>query len=782
MTGRILIAAACALTLSACVHERVLPPPPGADLAPGDFHAADLTPLDSFRRLSPQPFALVRGKTACRVVTADDPRCTAAALELADVIRRMTGVKPDVLRVLDGQVPPEGPALFVGNAVAATDRAAAPDGCPDAFRVVAADGSVRFLGRADFAVYDWCERQLGVRCYGPDDADFIVPRSDGLSVLAVDYRDRPVFAHRDFGGYGRARWGRFAKTGRSARPFPRVHAPAKWHADAALVAAHPGIFARAADGGRAGTPMLCYGNPETLAYYKERIDAHIAGRRDSGGIVDPATKTITVSAWDAFVDCTCTHCRPLLDPAAGADGYASRVLWGRFLPRLARWAAEAHPEYTVAFLPYWNACAVPRGLNLRRFGNCEATVCVMPGLALLKNKETRVREEERIRDWRRATGYRPLLWHYSCWPAEYTAAPYVYGETIRRHFRSLRGDIDGAFVCCGNDLPRHALSLYVWMRCLWNPELDVQAVYDGYARRLFGLAAEPVRDLIRRLERGWSRDWPDERLVDANVFGISYPPVEVHALRALLDEATRRAAGDAAVTARLGRMTRGFAAFFRRAEAYEKGARRPLVGIARAAAAPVIDGRLDDACWKGASARDFVSAFRSRAPRYPTRAAAVWTDAGVTFGLRCTEPATDGLRRGAAQGDFLRQDTVSVLFDATGTDDGVCRHLMLDASGRLSAFADTLPWTADGARGAVHIGDGEWSAEIFVPFAALADVDPPHPGAVWRFNLVRGRVGDTWKPEGERAEESRPELSRLSTMFSPLNTDRDAFLPCVFAE
>lgn len=777
MNARIWIAPLLAFTLSACVQTRIQPPPCGVELAPGDFHADDLTPLKSLRILSPQPFQVVGGGTSVPIIVEDDPRCISAALSLSDTIRRMTGVRAEILRVFSGHEVPKGPAFFVGNKVAASENVKPPAGPAGSFRVVAHEGSVRFLGDCDFAVHDWCERQLGIRCYGPDETDFYVPSCRGLAVLAVDYSDSPVFAHRDFGGVGRERWGRFGKTGPSARAFPRVHAPTTWREDGAPAE----IFSRSADGSRGGTPMLCYGSPATLEYYKKRIDGHIRDGLDSGGIVDTRSKTISVSQWDAFLDCSCGHCRALLDPSAPAGGYGSRVIWGWFLPRLARWVREAHPEYTISFLPYWNTCDVPGELNLRRFGNCEATVCVMPGLAMLKDKATRVEEEERIRAWRRATGHLPLLWHYSCWPAEYTVAPYVYGETIRRHFRSMRGDIDGAFVCMGHERFRQSLSLYVWMRCMWNPDLDVQALYDGYAERLFGPCAAQVRELIRLCEEGWMRKWPHARICDASVFGISYPREEVLAMRSLLNEAKRLAADDAALQCRLSRLERGFSAFFLRAEEFAKGVRKELVPVPRSSVPPAVDGVLDDECWRMSSARNFVEAFTGREPWAPTAAQVLWTREGVFFGFSCREPAENFVRSDAAQGDFLRQDTLNVLFDATGTDRGVCRRVMIDIRNRVSAFADSVPCSAQGVRSAVHLGDGFWSAEIYLPFSAFAGVEIPREGTIWKINLIRGRIGDSWRKREERLPGSRAEISRLSTRLSPLNTDRDAFLPFCFA-
>jgi hypothetical protein len=203
--------------------------------------------------------------------------------------------------------------------------------------------------------------------------------------------------------------------------------------------------------------------------------------------------------------------------------------------------------------------------------------------------------------------------------------------------------------------------------------------------------------------------------------------------------------------------------------------------VRRVTARPVVDGRLDEACWHRAEARAFVGALSGRAPWAGTSVRAVWSAEGVTFAWRCDEPAAAHLRRDAAQGDFLRQDTLSVVLDTTGTTRGACRHLMLDAANRLSVFVDSVPAEWDGAQSAVWIGADFWSAELYLPFAALPACEQPQPGMIWSGNMVRGRLGDTWRPPPERLPGSRAETSRLWTAFSPLNTDRDAFVPFCFS-
>lgn len=50
-------------------------------------------------------------------------------------------------------------------------------------------------------------------------------------------------------------------------------------------------------------------------------------------------------------------------------------------------------------------------------------------------------------------------------------------------------------------------------------------------------------------------------------------------------------------------------------------------------------------------------------------------------------------------------------------------------------------WKALGATLKVATGEGSWSADFFVPFAAL-ECTVPTPGARWNFNAVRNKISE----------------------------------------
>jgi len=728
------------------------------------LNAPDLSPVAIARVCDGPDVVLVAdGCARLPIITPDGRRERTAALYLAATIRDITGVRPQVYVEMPTRPVTNAPALRL---VRADDS--------DRFRVITKDGTVRFLGRSDFAVYDWCERVLGVRQYAENAKTF--PRMRDLAVEPVDYADWPVFSYRDAGGTGGRLWRRFAKAGGAHPGGVSVHVPHAWFADPDVRTNHPNVFARQPDGSRGEMPLLCYGNPETLAYYEHRIDEHLAGRRDSGGLVDTRRRVISVSHWDVPLACTCAHCRRLFDPALGVTGSGSPVIWGRFLKNLATWACAAHPDYRVAFLPYLNVCDVPPGLDLTEQGNCEAVVCALPGLAMFKEPSVRTREEARLREWARVTGRKTISWHYECWPREYTSAPFLFGKTIAAHYRRTAPFVAGSVICGGGESAVRQLAAYVWMKCLWNPHVDVEALYDVFAERMFGPAAEPMRRLIALQEDGWARAWPWPHCTEDNVFGVSYRPSDTAEMRRLLSEAAERARGDARAVANLAWYAADFAKFFADEERYRRGVAPEPFEICRTAVAPVADGTLDEDCWRHAPARVFVPAFATtNLPKRVTRVQAVWTDLGVYFAFRCGEPDMAGLNLSAAYGELKKQDTLELFVDVSGGATGTCHRLLFDVRNRRVSTASDRAWAPKGIVSSVVRGRDGWVVEAYVPFSAFAgEVALPdkRKETRWRGNFAR------WHP----SRTGECEWSRLSTQGSEWNQSRDAFCDWVFVD
>ncbi len=678
------------------------------------------------------------------ILVEDTQQARWAASYLADVIERTCGRKPDVFVELKGQTNAWTEGLFIGGV--SPNRAwvcplAAES--PEAFRVVADDSCVRFLGRADYAVFDWCERELNFRYYCSV-GKCAEPRSE-IVVRALDYSDRPIFEHRMIGATS-AGWVRAAKAGSSHRGGVHVHAPHRWYRDEKLKAEHPEIFETGE------TPMLCYGNPATLKVYKERIDRHIRGLEDSGGIVNTNRKVVSVSQWDAPIGCMCSFCRDLYDESLGPSGNASPIIWGHFLKELSAWLAKEHPDYIISFLPYLNTCEVHSSLS----PNTEAQLCTMPGLALLKNPEIKRKEEDLIRAWHRVTGNKVLNWHYSCWPAEQTSAPYVFGKTIQAHYTEMRDHIYGSYVCGSEDDPRLSLSSYVWMRCLWNPNVNVDAIYDEFCRRMFGVAAKPMRELIALQEQCWSRPWashPSSLIPHPsfnNIFETCYPRMDVGRMMALLQEAHRvaAAANDEMAQKRIAWYASGFEPFLTESAELARRHERKVIEL-------------------GATNEMVVA----RSVRHPTP----WAKTTVVTALEgedlvltvnCFEPAADKMDFSRRDHDFVwGDDCVTFIFG----DEKTTRSATVYLTGEIEKRGD---WQTDFTTSLIpHPSSLSYTLRVRIRLS----LEEVAAGQILG-NVCRWRVGDRRHPKETRVKGSRYEHSRLGTSFTSPNDDPAAFV------
>jgi len=157
--------------------------------------------------------------------------------------------------------------------------------------------------------------------------------------------------------------------------------------------------------------------------------------------------------------------------------------------------------------------------------------------------------------------------------------------------------------------------------------------------------------------------------------------------------------------------------------------------IVKLADAPVLDGKLDDACWRQAV----------RLPRFTNRGRAVKAETyallfhdGVTFyvGVYCQEPLIAKIRRTHTERDapIWNDDCVELFIDANLDRKTYCQFIANAVNGRADAAAaprrdpkaallHDFDWASRS-----HIGVDFWSVEFAIPFRSL-NLPAPRPGA-----------------------------------------------------
>lgn len=783
-----------------------------AQLSPAKINAKDLTPLSRLSVSGKKPMILVADGVARMPIVATE--AYGAANWLAKMIGKMTGATPPVLRVGTNYVYEGGSAIYVGDTFALRKAGFVRPGTPEtkwgvgahAFRCVAKGGDVYLIGAQEiatgYAVYDFAERVLGVRQYYPSrQLEEIVFKTEGLAIPTFDWSDKPVYEFRTEFAAGHSGW----KFGDAHRSLHHVHTPSYWHIDPNLGykpsrwSGRPEIFALDSNGSRGRSGLLCYGNPLTLRTYKEHIKLTIEGKRRgfAGDPVNVDRKTVTVSQADLAVVCHCKHCKKLVDPSAAPSGDASPIIWGYFTKELAKWMKKNYPDWRISILPYINTCDVPKGLDLTAEGNVDAYLCTMPGLALFAQEKCRVHEQALMKKWAKVTGNPVQNWHYICWPADSTCAPYVFGETAVRFYREMKGTICGSFLNGGYPVDRLGLSAYVWVRAMWNPGFEAKTVYDEFAVRMFGKAAEPMRKVIDMQEKGWQRQWKYVSVAGKNIFGVSYPRKEVEEMESLIEKSFDLVKDDPAVSNRLAYYAKPFERFFKESYEYANNKAFPALRMRKAAELPKIDGDLSDPCWKLAEPlQSSLSGIDGcgkpggdLTPKYPTKVQAVWTPEGVVLGVTCMEPTPSKLQTTHAAGNFWGNDHLEIFIDPTGEQEGIYGKIWIDCVNQLLVIPGKGgKWKPVGIKSGVKINSDSWTVELFVPFSdakffAGAKIPGTQGGMNWNGNVCRQRIADAWlKDKAARTPGSVWEMQRLYTRFSNWNSDPNAFGEWKFVE
>ena len=556
----------------------------------------DLTPVKFLTAGNHAPVELVRnGKPVADVyvaVTNKSATLNRLVAELVDVIRLTSGA---TLTVVTTPPPADRPAIVIGDGEEA--RKAGIDGATlpiEGFVVKTAPNRVYLVGSTQalpagsnpwaswnnegtaWAVADFLERFVGVRWYWPADlGGRTVITNDSLTIVPVAYQDQPVFRQRLFHpkpGWAlptKARWfdkeplpfasgaipDGIAKVDmpdylplvREGNSWPyqvKVHEPQKlgrqWDSKWSKHPELHDMFQQKADG-KPDLRMLCYSSSNTLAYL-------LQGCEDTWEHGKPASwvtpTCVTVSPGDFPVKCNCAACK-----ATMAKGGASLVM-GLFVKKMCEAVKQRWPDKKVIFLPYYNYQSCPKDVEFP--DNLELMTCVTGGpMALMAQNRARQGTEKNLRAWSEKIGNRPITdWDYSDRGSGWTYGPVQYPHLVCDFYKTNRTVLAGTFINGGflPDWTTSAPTLYVWLKALWNPELDVEATLDEMCRRLYGKAGGTVRELIRlQCERWQTASWGgmgDQGRIPPAVFKKIWPPDVVAKMKALHDKALAELADD----------------------------------------------------------------------------------------------------------------------------------------------------------------------------------------------------------------------------------------------
>ncbi len=167
--------------------------------------------------------------------------------------------------------------------------------------------------------------------------------------------------------------------------------------------------------------------------------------------------------------------------------------------------------------------------------------------------------------------------------------------------------------------------------------------------------------------------------------------------------------------------------------------------ILRAASAPTIDGKLDDAAWRSAvTLPNFVSISEKIPLTQQTKVRLLWDSKYLYLGLRCSEADLRGLVHYTKlhDGNVWVDDCVEVLLD-TANAHRICYHVMANCMGvtadekNLEEGRSDMSWDS-GCLVKSGRTSGAWTLEMAIPFSSMGIV--PSVGLTCGMNVCRERA------------------------------------------
>jgi hypothetical protein len=608
-----------------------------AEAKPRDLKPRDLTPVSWKKAKAHPPVEIARSGKARAVVYLADPNPSATLKrlvgEMVEVIRLSTGA---TLKLVAEAPPADRPAIVIGDCAETRLAGIAAAKIPiEGFVVKTAANRVYLVGStrklpagstrwaswsndgSAWAVADFLERFVGVRWYWPAELGgrTIIP-AGSLVIPPAHYSDHPVFRLREY--YPAYGWKLPAKARSSDKvplAFPKgaipedvakipmdtflplvrqgcswpykikVHQPQHpprrppegWTADA-----HKQLLALKKDGTR-DPKMFCYSSPKTLEYLLDGCER----AWDKGKGCPWVTSTcVTVSPPDRPVDCCCGACK---ETRAKADDFFEKdsIHWFRgpsltmalFAKRMCQAVKKRWPDKKVIYLPYWNYQECPTKLDFPDNLVIQVAMTTWP-MPLRAQDEIRQGAIGTLRAWRSKACMPVTVWDYS---VGWTYGPYQFPHVVRDFYPKVKDIVAGVFINGENlgEWTNTAPTLYVWMKSMWNPNLDVDVVLDEMCRRLFGKASGTVREMVRIECDLWEKGaWRTSRVkvpggwfVPKRLFGMAWTPDRVQKLKALHKKALSELVDDPAAKQRFAYWTWTFDAFVKDAEATGKAKR-----------------------------------------------------------------------------------------------------------------------------------------------------------------------------------------------------------------
>ena len=732
-----------------------------------------------------------------------------AANELAEHLALALGGAAIQVVKESGQMPGQAPKIFLGATQAAKEKGVSLEGVgQEGFRIKTLDAALYILGRdnptdrpsrpSTYAergtlngVYTFLEDYVGVRWFLPGPHGRVVEPRASLAIPAIDVCDSPYFKYRSiYGVHYRStsnwgagfnidskdigiedgkvlwRWMRRMRFG-GASNIPANHSTIYYKFFERFGKTKPEWFAMRENGTRCISEdyhrcFLNWGHPEVvdehvrmaldhfsgehkiLKYYPQAVGDYFVVMPNDSYLGDYSPESQKRIKWE-----TDTNGRRVMN-------CSDLIFW--HINEVARRVRAVHPQAIISICAY-SCYREPPSFPLEK--NIQVRLCIA-GAYNHGIGEEGDKQMDLVKRWK-AVAPRPLtiwgyqlapLYHYSkigmmvshcphAMAAFYKAVkPYSYGSFLEN---------ESAYFM------REHLNRYVYLKLMWNPDLDVDALLSDYYSKAYGPGAPAVRAFYDKWERLWAQicQRGTRKWVPKEVWEQVMTPAALGQLRTAIDKAGTLVS-DPAQRARLALLKKWLYDRVleqrREYDALYEGIRKTEI-VARRAKDAVIDGKLDEPFWRRAAAvtmHDVADFDQPLPPELATTVRAAWDDQWLYLAFECNEPTPDQMRLDVKADDDVSiwQDSGVEVFLVPGlAGEDTYYQLIINALGhaydtrydRVNNESKSYPSFNMGARIKTSKLGAKWIAELAIPFRAFGDVKRSDD-VRWRLNLCRNRA------------------------------------------
>ena len=739
-----------------------------------------------------------------------------AAVELQQLLSRKLGYEPPIVE----QPSAEKCSFVLGlNEYSQAAGIDAESLCRDAFIIRTVGNNIHILGRDDaqydqfaavkrasgwqfhyekgtlFGVYDFLERFAEARFFFYDQGTIVPPGP--LQIPSIDIYDRPDFEVRQVQIYqGKhfesengvlARNMDYLRRRFGTQYVPCCHGLGGLGYFQRFGQSHPEYFALDSTGARVNAPRrdvwhahFCYTSAVKEEIYQDARSCLLNEPASKRGIITPYDKVgwdptaqapgsvFCAMPGDSFFRCQCDNCRPYMqDERSISDFY-----WGFVFDLAERLQREGIPGLVtnMSYPPYR---LIPSNRSM------PANVYVMTATRGPWNErypELQAADTARIRDWVEYGQRKTWLWNYankfgSC---DFPGIPHTTPKAVGKYYQDVAPLIFGAFLESETDCYQfNFLNYYVFSKVAWDNRCDVNAVLQDYYQRLFGAAAQPLRQFFERLEYLWLEKVLKEPVVTelgpSSVTASThecwkdiYSKTEREALTELFQQAETLAANTPDELSRVKLFRELFLQpMLQQGGMYEQQTDvvanfQTRARVLEPGEAPVLDGRLEEKIWQdsGIYLQNLESAGNDS-----SRVMIAVDASHLYLGCIFSEPdmaAVLAPERKAGDPDIWRDNGWEVFLNPDCTRKNYYQ-LIMNSAGQLRAFyyaqvglsrPASKVWDS-GARYAVTLGESSWQGELAIPWSALGVSDPERMVANFTRNQVRRGYPEqrySWSP------------------------------------